>query len=311
MLIQKRLTVQRKILIAVLVVIMIGAGIFAWLQYSAPTSLPATNTFDTLSGLSVRPIPDVKTDIVHDQRLLDTLPFGTGRFTEQPTITPRDSAIPISPQKIRVHDPSIGGVLVIFWELPDDHGADGIRVYRSTVAQQGSFNLVSEIDSNESYYEDETAVNGTQYYYIEKTCKRSGTQTSSDDTPFCGSKLQARESENTTSYAGIATDSVAPDAPANVTLGNIGDGSSVMVKWENPQNDDFSHVAIYRSDIPGVRGTQVITNLKDVTEYTDKNLIADIAYYYVVVAVDTSGNESIGFLYLTSGNRNPFAPIAF
>ncbi|MFH1235853.1 MAG: fibronectin type III domain-containing protein [Parcubacteria group bacterium] len=309
MLIQKRLSAQRKILIAVLVVIMIGAGIFAWLQYSAPTSLPATNTFDTLSGLSVRSIPDVKTDILHDQRLLDTLPFGPGRFTEQPTITPHDNTTPVSPQKIRVHDPSIGGVLVIFWELPDDHGADGIRVYRSIVAQQGSSNLVAEIDPNESYYEDETAVNGTQYYYIVKTCKRSATQTGSVDAPFCGS--QAHESKNITSYAGIATDSVAPDSPADITLENVGDGSSVVLKWENPQNDDFSHIAIYRSDVPGVRGTQVITNLKDVTEYTDKNLTADIAYYYVVVAVDTSGNESIGFLYLTSGNRNPFAPIAF
>ncbi len=84
-------------------------------------------------------------------------------------------------------------------------------------------------------------------------------------------------------------DSVAPATPTALlaTSGPL----SIMLDWDDNFEGDLSGYVLYRSTTPGGPYTEVASDIST-SDYTDNGLKADQTYYYVVSAVDNSGNES-------------------
>lgn len=76
--------------------------------------------------------------------------------------------------------------------------------------------------------------------------------------------------------------------PANVTdLTLTAAGSSVILSWTNPTDEDFSHVRIYRNSV------SLANDITDTT-YTDDTIKTNVNYSYRVVTIDKKGNQSNG-----------------
>lgn len=86
-----------------------------------------------------------------------------------------------------------------------------------------------------------------------------------------------------------ATDTTAPTAPTNISA-TAGDGK-VVLSWTNSSDGDLNGVNVYRSTTSGTVGSKVHSNVTG-TSKEDTGLTNGTAYYYVVKAVDKSGNES-------------------
>ncbi|MFA6909422.1 MAG: hypothetical protein WC289_06145, partial [Patescibacteria group bacterium] len=217
---------------------------------------------------------------------------GRTEFTPQTEVTAQNAQIPLSPIDVEVKNPSTGKQLIVIWKLAGSTNIQGVRVYRS-LNPAGDLEKIADVSPAITTFEDNTVQDGTLYYYLVKTYFESTV-----------------ESASTTRVSGVSDNKLPPSSPSAVTAKNAGDGSSVVLTWVNPTNQDFAAIRIYRSEIPGelgslIIGTQVITG----QEYTDATAVNGTTYYYTVTAVDTAGNESLGVLFQTVGRRNPFAPI--
>jgi hypothetical protein len=87
-----------------------------------------------------------------------------------------------------------------------------------------------------------------------------------------------------------------PPIPAGLGAATGANGS-VSLSWNPVQAADLASYRIYRSTTPGVptdADHRVATLVPAQTTYTDSTTIAGTFYYYVVTAVDGSGNESAG-----------------
>ncbi|MCH7549402.1 MAG: VCBS repeat-containing protein, partial [Candidatus Krumholzibacteriota bacterium] len=83
-----------------------------------------------------------------------------------------------------------------------------------------------------------------------------------------------------------------PDSPNNLTFDPSLGPDQLRVTWGASDSTDVEHYNVYRSSVPG--GPYVLSNVDPVahTVYVDRGLAATTRYYYVITAVDTSGNES-------------------
>lgn len=87
------------------------------------------------------------------------------------------------------------------------------------------------------------------------------------------------------------------EAPAKPTINNIlGGVHRVGLQWHGNGNDpDFAGLNLYRSTTSGFTpsaANRVNDTLFDATQYVDTEAPLDVTSYYVMTAVDTSGNES-------------------
>ncbi len=304
MLIQRHIdSKKRNILFVALGALVLGVTLwFVFNNMSQSTSTTATiGTVEQQSASRAVRIPTVNTDIFQDDRFVRMTSQGATSFTPQEGVTARNVAFPLPPINITVQDAAIGNVLNVLWDMPEDSGAQSIRVYRAT-SEIETPELLGEVSAKVKSFEDATVLNGVSYYYLVKTVAKGG-----------GAQQQAGgvESQNVTRVRGVATDAMPPNPPSNVKVVNGGDGSTVELSWVNPTNDDFVSVKIYRSTTAGVLGTLLNSQpIKD-TSYTDTTVTPGVTYYYTVTATDGSGNESLGLLYQSSGNVNPFIPVQF
>ncbi|MBN1186266.1 MAG: T9SS type A sorting domain-containing protein [Bacteroidales bacterium] len=81
-----------------------------------------------------------------------------------------------------------------------------------------------------------------------------------------------------------------PTAPQNLIAAE-GDGS-VSLNWDDNSESDLAGYNIYRSATSGSGYSKINGSLVAVSEYTDNSVINGTTYYFVVTAVDYSGNES-------------------
>ena len=68
----------------------------------------------------------------------------------------------------------------------------------------------------------------------------------------------------------------------------------VWLDWDDNNDPNFAGYNIYRSTTPGGYSDPLNTSLLDNSDYTDDNVINGTTYYYVVTAVDTTSNETMG-----------------
>jgi hypothetical protein len=67
--------------------------------------------------------------------------------------------------------------------------------------------------------------------------------------------------------------------------------SQINLGWAANTDRDLSYYRVYRSTSSGGPYTRIASNITAI-QYSSTGLAADTTYYYVVTAVDTSGNES-------------------
>ncbi len=87
--------------------------------------------------------------------------------------------------------------------------------------------------------------------------------------------------------------------------------SQVAFSWDINTEVDFSHYIIKRADSPEY-GSYVEIATTEETIYIDINLEQDTTYYYQVIAVDVSGNESSAseiFAFTAEDSRIPLPPL--
>ncbi|MHC4610085.1 MAG: DUF3466 family protein, partial [Planctomycetota bacterium] len=84
-------------------------------------------------------------------------------------------------------------------------------------------------------------------------------------------------------------DTTPPAAPAH--LATTLDIGSVIVSWNHVADLDLDGYRVYRSTTSGGPYTQLNAELVIGGRYTDSSVVLDTTYYYVVTAVDNSGNE--------------------
>jgi hypothetical protein len=90
-------------------------------------------------------------------------------------------------------------------------------------------------------------------------------------------------------FAPAGGDTIAPAAPTGLTA--LADGAKVNLNWDDNLEADFDHYNVYRSTSSPVSTTAPIAS-PTASEYVDSSPNADVENFYVVTAVDTSGNES-------------------
>ncbi|MGB8451530.1 MAG: S8 family serine peptidase [Anaerocolumna sp.] len=93
----------------------------------------------------------------------------------------------------------------------------------------------------------------------------------------------------------IATDKVAPSAPANLN-GRVIFGTAAL-KWDAAPDSDIQGYKIYRSDL--IDGEYILLGETSGISYGDSGILPEHTYYYKVSSYDYAGNESDLTLPLT------------
>ncbi|MFC1687574.1 hypothetical protein ACFL0L_03270 [Patescibacteria group bacterium] len=265
MLVQRQMDKKKMIILIVLLIVVLVGGWFAWQQYFATPASDVT-TIGDLEGIAVqhsRPAPEVDSEIFGDERFIGSTLGEISSFTEQYGVITRSENTPAAPIHMRTHDPLTGNKIILFWELPENSGADGVRIYLSN--EKGSLvKLLAEVSPTDTHYEDESVLDGQTYTYLIKTCMKpikvpeEGESEEEDQNAFCGSSNLVTESENKLVIQGVSSDKIPPAPPVNVTVDNVGDGTSVLITWDNPVTEDVRKTVISRSEIIGEQGKEVV-----------------------------------------------------
>jgi chitodextrinase len=78
-------------------------------------------------------------------------------------------------------------------------------------------------------------------------------------------------------------------------------GASLTLSWQPPTKntdgtpisvDPIDHYNLYTTKTTGAYTTGEVTNVGNVSRYTKSGLLPNTTYYFVVTAINTSGNES-------------------
>lgn len=90
-------------------------------------------------------------------------------------------------------------------------------------------------------------------------------------------------------------DRLAPATPTNITA--VSDNEKITLNWDNPTDNDFAKVMIFRSTVSNFAadtGANLLATTNSAVEdhYYDAALTQGTIYYYRLASVDTSGNVS-------------------
>jgi VCBS repeat-containing protein len=163
------------------------------------------------------------------------------------------------------------GSVTLDWDDNIEPDLASYNVYRSeTPGSYGTTPLPNSPSS--SNYVDDTAANGTTYYYVVKAVD-SNSYESGDS--------------NEVSATPIA-DTTPPAEPTGLVA--IADDGSVTLNWDDNGEPNLASYTVYRKETTGSY-TAIATNVS-LSTYVDSGLTNGTSYYYVVTAVDFEGNES-------------------
>ena len=87
----------------------------------------------------------------------------------------------------------------------------------------------------------------------------------------------------------LTFDTIPPAAPTGLTA--LGANMMASLDWADNSDSDLAGYNVYRGTTSGVYA-KINTSLVTASAYSDSGLTNGTEYYYVVRAVDTSGNES-------------------
>jgi hypothetical protein len=102
-------------------------------------------------------------------------------------------------------------------------------------------------------------------------------------------------------------DTVPPGAPAS--LAATAGLQQVSLSWAANSESDLAGYHVFRSTTNGTGYTQVTTSLLTSTSFINTGLTGGTTYYYVVRAVDSSGNQSANSLQASATPTAPPTPV--
>jgi predicted phage tail protein len=289
---QLPVSVKNILILITLVFIVIGIAVIT-LSITNIRTLSRSAT-EIQKVTQARVVQDFEAEKILDNPQYAKLEFhGDIGYAQQESLELLDPNMPLPPADIQVLDLTYGKTLQIFWKNPDPKPT-AVRMYRSL--EKGTLGeRIAEVTTNEpSVWLESELENGQTYYYTLRSVLTQGTTTV--------------ESLNEEQISGTPTDTQAPAAPTDITLKSSKDGASITIRWKAPEDKDFAGVNIYRSDTQGNMGQKIVSELLQI-EYTDKALKAGTEYFYIITAVDASGNESPkDTAFAVTGKANPFIP---
>ena len=89
-------------------------------------------------------------------------------------------------------------------------------------------------------------------------------------------------------FTELATLPVSVPANLSATVGS----DNVSLDWDDNTESNFAGYNLYRSENSGAGFVQINTDLIEVSEYNDNDVVTGTTYFYKVSAVDTFGYES-------------------
>ncbi|MBI4653034.1 hypothetical protein HY750_02165 [Candidatus Kuenenbacteria bacterium] len=208
---------------------------------------------------------------------------------------PRHPKSPLPPTNINVTNPNIGTILNISWVNPKEVIFKNIRIYRS-IEKNKIGSLITTLDGRTTFFQDKEVERNKNYYYTVRSVISWVDPKNSN--------VEDQESDNFDQKLGRPIDKVPPFPPKDIQIISGQKSGSLLIQWTNPIDEDFNHVQIYRSEAPNKIGILIGSNIKDVS-FQDQGLNNNLPYYYILTAVDKSGNESLIKL-IDTGKIDPF-----
>jgi fibronectin type 3 domain-containing protein len=193
---------------------------------------------------------------------------GEGASSNELSATP--ATVPVAPALNSASGSN--GSVALSWSAPGNNGGSaitGYKVYRGS--SSGGETLLTTL-GNVTSWTDNSAANGTTYYYDVSAVNSVG--------------------ESAVSNEKSATPATVPGAPA-LNSASAGNGS-VALAWSAPGSNGGSAITgykVYRGTTSG--GETLLATLGNVTSWTDSNAANGTTYYYKVTAVNSVG-ESAG-----------------
>ena len=202
------------------------------------------------------------------------------------SLTPTDLTPPASPTGLEA-TPGDGQVS-LDWDDNGEGDLAGYNVKRGTVSG-GPYTTVAT-GVGISAYTDTTVTNDTTYFYVVSAI---------DGHP--------NESGNSNQASATPTDLTPPAAPAALEA-TAGDGQ-VTLDWADNSEGDLASYSVKRATATGGPYTTIATGVI-VSAHTDTGVTNGTTYYYVVSAVDDSGNESANSSEVSATPTDSVAPAA-
>lgn len=287
MLIPKR-TNKKQIILAV-VIIAIGIGVYFFWDSQKPKGTDSfIDLLEEVPGVATIKAVALDLSLLKDPRFLDLVDRSAEQYSDQYFVTASDSDAVPRPTDIKVIDPKTGTKLIIAWTSPNGEYKH-FRLYRSE--KQGVLGEILADNINGNSEEDTDVERGKSYYYTVRAVSSAG-----------------EESTNEQQVASAPKDTTYPLPPTNVQLQNSAEQLAVEITWQNPPDEDFDLVKIYRSERLGLLGTLIVDERLPAASYVDKNVESGVTYYYIFSSVDKSGNTSPIRMTPQGGNAYIFEP---
>lgn len=206
------------------------------------------------------------------------------------SISTPDTIPPGMPLQLMAKDAWTGGAINLQWKENDDKDLKGYNVYRAegetvfqSVAKEVyaplfrklSFKKVNGTLIRNNYFKDNGLVNGVNYIY-----KVTAVDYAENESDF-SSEASAVPTLDTTS----------PNIPTGLLVTDARTGGRLNLGWESNVEEDLSGYVLYRANEPG-GPYEKLTDLDNITTFSDNTVNNDLEYYYKLAAVDFAGNIS-------------------
>jgi fibronectin type 3 domain-containing protein len=184
--------------------------------------------------------------------------------------------VPEAPQNLSVTPGE--NYVALTWVAPSNtSGATitGYRVYRGTT--QGEYVLI--ITTNNTIFNDTTAIGGIKYYYVVSALNVMG------ESPF---SLEVSATPSTGPPFTPAT-VTSPSAPQDLaaTPGEL----MVILSWSAPSSDGNAEISYYRVYRGTKSGEYLLLAIAMDTNYNDTSVSGNTLYYYMVTAMNEAGES--------------------
>jgi fibronectin type 3 domain-containing protein len=160
--------------------------------------------------------------------------------------------------------------VTLTWTANAEPDLANYRVKRSS-AVNGTYQIVSTVARTTTSHADTGLVNGVPYFYVVTAVDTSG-----------------NESASAGPVSATPRDTVAPAPPTSLTAG--AGNAQVVLDWANNSESDLANYRVKRAT--SAAGPFSVIATVATSAYTNTGLVNGTAYFYVVSAVDVTGNES-------------------
>ncbi len=209
---------------------------------------------------------------------------GEGLLSVEASSTP--CTVPDAPQNVQ----AVGGNgnVSISWQVPADNGGAAITNYNISRSTLSGNETVLAIIDNVTEYSDLFVVKGQIYFYVVRAINIAGEGPQSGEV-------------NATTYTN-------PNAPLNFKVS--GGIDNISLCWQAPTiNGGMAITAykIYRGDVSN--GETLLIILGNVTNYLDTEIVRGQTYYYLVSAVNPTGEGPLSSENSSASFNIPSGPV--